>query len=482
MAKFNRLKVWVEEILSHTDLNAEFDNFLSHFAPKWMDSMSETAGAMQSSADPYPSEVLAPADSLEGEVQRLRFMLEQVTGETYWFQKPVRSLADVSDQIVLNTGQWIYDAATPVYVNGTTFKLPDDRTAAYAPGTRVRAVLDGGTIYGTVAQVSAEGTPTETTVVVRWDSGALDATLMWVRPSILSVNNDSLPVAPPRVSTSGGYSILVSDNRRVLFGGGDDPVDYPLPAIGTVPYGWAVTVVNTGTAALTLVGTIGGGANLIIASGEAATIMNKDGEYQRVGQSKHILTPDTTEDGFVPVWDGGTGRGLKAGIPIGVYPNCMVILDGVARLPQVNGSRLTDVIPAMGTVTPDKMAPYTAGDDVLLNAGGGTGGVNSNYVKIAEVLMPRGGTIKTRFTMAGSQYYSYSRIRRDRGGTLSWVGAEQNPILGGGPWPITETLPGWLPGDKISLWAMTVYSSNAPTITDFTLMADEEGRWKPKKI
>lgn len=98
-ATFSRLKTWAAEILTYSDLNAEFDNILTNLTPAGIDDESTNAAAMQTTADPYPAASPSLATSLQGELQRIRYLIAQITGKTYWYIDPDTTIA------ALNQGQ-----------------------------------------------------------------------------------------------------------------------------------------------------------------------------------------------------------------------------------------------------------------------------------------------------------------------------------------------------------------------------------------
>lgn len=97
---FSRVKTWsTGETLTASDLNAEFDNIITYMTPAGVDDASTDATAMQATTDPYPAASPSLATSLLGELQRIRYVLQQITGETYWYVDPDTTIA------ALNQGQ-----------------------------------------------------------------------------------------------------------------------------------------------------------------------------------------------------------------------------------------------------------------------------------------------------------------------------------------------------------------------------------------
>ncbi len=96
-ATFSRVKSWsAGETLTSSDLNSEFNNILNNLTPTGIDDESATTTAMQATADPYPGGVASLATSLQGEIHRIRYLIAQITGKTYWYEDPVVSLANVA--------------------------------------------------------------------------------------------------------------------------------------------------------------------------------------------------------------------------------------------------------------------------------------------------------------------------------------------------------------------------------------------------
>lgn len=92
-ATFSRIKTWVNgEVLTASDLNAEFNNILNNLDPDGIDDYSVDTTEMRSTVDPYPAAAESLATSLEGEIERIRYqILElkkaiQTSNVTYWYQ------------------------------------------------------------------------------------------------------------------------------------------------------------------------------------------------------------------------------------------------------------------------------------------------------------------------------------------------------------------------------------------------------------
>ena len=91
---YPRLHTWVaKEVLTYTDLNAEFDNIIAYSQASTLGGYSETVAQMQEQNDPgsVGSENLAL--SVAQELAELRFVIARIVGKTYWYEAPNGSLS-----------------------------------------------------------------------------------------------------------------------------------------------------------------------------------------------------------------------------------------------------------------------------------------------------------------------------------------------------------------------------------------------------
>jgi hypothetical protein len=93
-AQFSRVTVWSSaQTLTAASLNGEFDNILTNLTPAGIDDESVSLVAMRATVDPYPAGTESLATALQGEIQRIRYLLAQITGETYWYIDPDTTIA-----------------------------------------------------------------------------------------------------------------------------------------------------------------------------------------------------------------------------------------------------------------------------------------------------------------------------------------------------------------------------------------------------
>lgn len=94
---FARLKDWVStEDVTAVDLNAEFDNIINNLVPGQFDDYELNVPQMQMQTDPGELGTEILATTLAGEIERIRFILHEITGKTYWYQSPSSSISDIA--------------------------------------------------------------------------------------------------------------------------------------------------------------------------------------------------------------------------------------------------------------------------------------------------------------------------------------------------------------------------------------------------
>lgn len=97
---YSRIKNWVdEEVLNFDDLNAEFDNILNNGVPLLFDDYSVNVTQMQITADPGEVSSESLATTLAGELERLRFIIGEITGKAEWYETPSATLEELNQSI-----------------------------------------------------------------------------------------------------------------------------------------------------------------------------------------------------------------------------------------------------------------------------------------------------------------------------------------------------------------------------------------------
>jgi len=107
-ATFSRIKTFQDDTyLTAADLNNEFDNILNNLTPDGIDDASSNVSSMQAETDPYPSQNASLPTNLTGEIQRLRYVIRQLSQKTYWYQDP--DPHELFACLTLSAGQTISD-------------------------------------------------------------------------------------------------------------------------------------------------------------------------------------------------------------------------------------------------------------------------------------------------------------------------------------------------------------------------------------
>jgi hypothetical protein len=98
-ATFSRVKTWIAEKLTFADLNAEINNILNNFTPAGMDDYSASVAEMQTQTDPGEVGSESQATNLSGEIERLRFAINEIKGTTQWYESANTNLGDLLNSI-----------------------------------------------------------------------------------------------------------------------------------------------------------------------------------------------------------------------------------------------------------------------------------------------------------------------------------------------------------------------------------------------
>jgi len=161
VAIFSRTKNWGTEVLTDADLEAQLDLIINNLVPAMIEDYSATLGEMQTETDPYPASVASLATSLAGEIERLRYQITQLTGESNWYKDPNKSIKKM-----VNTGTYSGDntenraithglGSTPIFViirnnfnAAHTAMVKDTTLVAYTGSSAVQyTVTSWGSTY-----------------------------------------------------------------------------------------------------------------------------------------------------------------------------------------------------------------------------------------------------------------------------------------------------------------------------------------------
>jgi microcystin-dependent protein len=148
--------------------NNEWQNINTNFIPAGMDSYSDTDSQMQIQTAPYPGSVTSHASNLGGEIERIRYQISAIIGQTYWYNAPATNLATAQNVVVPVGGVIDYPSATPpnssyllangqaigriAYATlfgliGTAFGTGDGSTTFNIPNYTDRVSITAGNLY-----------------------------------------------------------------------------------------------------------------------------------------------------------------------------------------------------------------------------------------------------------------------------------------------------------------------------------------------
>jgi hypothetical protein len=148
---WSRIKSWATgETLTASDLNAEFNNVISNATPTGTDDHSSTTGQMDSTSDPYPGSSQTQATSLAGELEQLRYVIDEMHGGAKWYiSRELLALAGgtMTGAIVLPAGS----AAAPAigWTNTGLYEVSADDMGVAINGSRVLGINSSGLITNT---------------------------------------------------------------------------------------------------------------------------------------------------------------------------------------------------------------------------------------------------------------------------------------------------------------------------------------------
>jgi hypothetical protein len=104
------------QLIASSLWNNEFINIFTNGNPLGIGAYSDTDPQMQTSTDPFPSGTSRPT-SLAGELERIRYILNLIIGQTYWYNHPHTSLETLFTApplVASGTVMVFYQAAAPI--------------------------------------------------------------------------------------------------------------------------------------------------------------------------------------------------------------------------------------------------------------------------------------------------------------------------------------------------------------------------------
>lgn len=122
------------QLIASSLWNNEFTNIFTNGNPTGIGAYSDTDPQMQTSTDPFPSGSTSRPTALSGEIERIRYILNLIIGQTYWYQHPTVSISDLNSVIPSGTQMLFYQASAPT-----------GWTAVSVSNRFLRVVATGGT-------------------------------------------------------------------------------------------------------------------------------------------------------------------------------------------------------------------------------------------------------------------------------------------------------------------------------------------------
>lgn len=77
------------QLIASSLWNGEWNNLNTNLIPAGIDSYSDTDAQMQIQTNPYPGSVTSHASNMGGEIERIRYQIAALAGNTYWYQSIV---------------------------------------------------------------------------------------------------------------------------------------------------------------------------------------------------------------------------------------------------------------------------------------------------------------------------------------------------------------------------------------------------------
>lgn len=89
-------KTWVTgEVLTAGDLNSSFTTAITNSDPSSINDYSVNVATMRTTADPYPASAESLATTLAGELERVRYVINQLNGTAQWYIDPSSSIETI---------------------------------------------------------------------------------------------------------------------------------------------------------------------------------------------------------------------------------------------------------------------------------------------------------------------------------------------------------------------------------------------------
>lgn len=213
---------------------------------------------------------------------------------------PVKTFDGVTgvNDASISVSQWQASGVAPTYISASSFALAGDQTSEFHVGRRLQLTTSGGTVYGTIATSSYNGTSLTTIAATMDGAQVLDSGLSAVSYGILRADHPALPTTSALINGKKGADIASAATVNLDAATGDLVTITGTATITavTLASGAERTVVFAGTPTLQhnagLI--LPGGVNIVAESGDIA-VFRGDGALVRVSYHRYSGSASTAE-------------------------------------------------------------------------------------------------------------------------------------------------------------------------------------------
>lgn len=133
-------KTWVTgEVLTAGDLNSSFTTVITNSDPSTINDYSVNVATMRTTADPYPASSESLATTLAGELERIRYVINQLNGTAQWYIDPSSSMETVVNGVQTFAGAKTFSTAVTITPTTNQLVLGTTRTVTFSAPTPASA-------------------------------------------------------------------------------------------------------------------------------------------------------------------------------------------------------------------------------------------------------------------------------------------------------------------------------------------------------
>lgn len=180
--------------------------------PAGIDDYSANDTEMQTMTDPFPASATSRPTSLQGEVERLRYQLDQLIGKTYWYEDPDVDIATFKTRFDAHTHDGTANNGPQIAASGlasnavTTVKILDSNitTAKIADSNVTTAkIADSNVTTAKIADANVTEAKLSSSIAGNGLAGGAGTALsVNVDGSTLEINSDALRVKDSGITTA----------------------------------------------------------------------------------------------------------------------------------------------------------------------------------------------------------------------------------------------------------------------------------------